>query len=109
MNHMHLVVISEAVSNVEPRPCRIGELCIQSGLKPGDASEDLGGHSFVHPKKTFEVSQTQGTMSPDFGNTHRPVLSEQIFRNAAYFAVRYRGRESPQQELFNNGDPLCET
>jgi hypothetical protein len=81
MDHMHLIVVSETVSDFDPPTLREMDLCIKGCLKPRHAGKELWRKADVLRESSFEVPPAQSMVVRDIGDAKRAPGSEYVRRN----------------------------
>ena len=84
MDHVHLVVISEAVRDIQPRPSWIRQLRIHGGLETGDPCKRFSRHTDFGPEETLEVTKTQSVLPAQVRDFHRSMAFEEVLDRDFY-------------------------
>jgi hypothetical protein len=100
MDHMHLIVVSETVSDFDPPTLREMDLCIKGCLKPRHAGKELWRKADVLRESSFEVPPAQSMVVRDIGDAKRAPGREYVRRSSRHRIVEKPFSELLKQEIF---------
>ena len=84
MDHVHLVVVAEAMRNVQPSSLGRSRFGVECRLKTGNAGEGLRGQARTPLEPPFEVSQPQAMEMGERRNLDVPAPAKEILCGCCY-------------------------
>src|ERR1700751_1857584 len=106
MDHVHLVVVAEAVCDVQPCPLRSRYFGIQSSLEAGNPGKRFWRSACLLAKFACELSQSDRTVAGKIRDLHCAMLMEDVFGDSDNHTSHSRAGCVIHEKFLADKDPF---